>query len=157
MRIKNGYWLSVSVVAILLDFLTKQWVVSHIDFGTSIPVFSFFNLVHAHNYGAAFSFLNIAGGAQRWLFVGLSLLITLALLVWLLRLPHGQKTLAVSLTLIIGGALGNCWERFSQGYVVDFLDFHVANYHWPAFNVADSAVCIGAVLLVWQLFREQRG
>ena len=103
----------------------------------------------AHNYGAAFSFLSDAGGWQRWLFTGLASVVTLVLIVWLLRLPAGEKLTAAALGLIIGGAVGNLIDRVNNGYVVDFIDVYYSGWHWPAFNVADSAITGGVILLLF--------
>ena len=102
----------------------------------------------AHNYGAAFSFLSDAGGWQRWLFTGLSSVVTVVLIVWLLRLTAAEKLTAAALALIIGGAIGNLADRIKHGYVVDFIDVFYRDWHWPAFNVADSAITCGVILLL---------
>jgi signal peptidase II len=108
-----------------------------------------FNVVHATNFGAAFSFLDIPGGAQRWLFSTISLIVSIVLMIWLLRTPATQRWQLTALALIIGGALGNLWDRAVNGYVIDFLQFHLGQYYYPAFNVADSAVCVGAAILIF--------
>lgn len=153
MRIKNLNWLWISVLIVVADQTVKFFVKHHIAFGSSHQITSFFNLVHARNYGAAFSFMDTPGGHQRWLFSLISLAVSGFLTAWLLMSGRGHRLKKISLALIIGGALGNFWGRFSVGYVVDFLDFHVAGHHWPAFNIADSAVCVGAVMLFWLLLR----
>jgi signal peptidase II len=108
----------------------------------------YFNLTMAHNHGAAFSFLAQAGGWQRWFFTVLALVISTVLVVWLAKLKPEAKLEAISLSLVIGGAIGNVIDRIYYGYVIDFLDIYIGSSHWPAFNVADSAICIGAVLLI---------
>jgi signal peptidase II len=116
-------------------------------FGESLPVTSFFNLVLAYNKGAAFSFLAEQAGWQRYFFTGISIAATLFIL-YLLRRHAGRRLFCWALALILGGAIGNLIDRIMYGHVIDFLDFHVLNWHWPAFNVADSAICIGAILFV---------
>jgi signal peptidase II len=141
-------WLPVSVGVIALDLATKAWVSAAFQLGESREVTPFFNLVLAHNTGAAFSFLAGAGGWQRWLFAAVTIAISAALVVGLRR--HGDKPLlATAFALVLGGALGNLYDRLTLGYVVDFLDFHWARSHFPAFNVADSAISIGVALLLW--------
>jgi signal peptidase II len=155
MKIKNYYWLLISLVIVSLDQLTKWLVVEHLFLYQQFPIFNWLNIVYVHNYGAAFSFLNIAGGGQRWFFALLSLLVSCLLIIWLLRGKH-SRCLCFGISLIIGGALGNLWGRLVRGYVVDFIDVHWASYHWPAFNVADSAVTVGAIVLLWQLFIKDK-
>jgi len=141
-------WLLLSAVVIVLDLATKAWVSGAFQLGESREVTPFFNLVLAHNTGAAFSFLAGAGGWQRWLFAAVTIGISIALVVGLKR--HGDKLLlATAFALVLGGALGNLYDRLTLGYVVDFLDFHWARSHFPAFNVADSAITIGVALLLW--------
>lgn len=146
---KYYYWLLV-VAIIVIDQLSKCWVSHYLQLGESRYGTPFFNLVLAHNYGAAFSFLNVPGGLQRWLFVVLSSVISVLLLFWLRTAQ--SRLQATALALILGGAVGNLIGRLFKGYVVDFLQFHWADYCWPAFNVADSAVCIGVGLLIISLF-----
>ena len=120
-----------------------------------VPVTPFFNLCHVRNTGAAFSFLGDAGGWQIFAFAGIALLVTAACLFFLWR--HAKRTLfAFSMSLVISGALGNLWDRLVYGYVTDFLDFHAFGYHWPAFNVADICICIGAAFLVFDEFRREK-
>ena len=146
--------LILALVVLVLDFATKRWVESALFHGEQIPLTSFFNLVLTYNAGAAFSFLSDAAGWQRWFFSaiagGASILI-----VYLLRKHAAEKLFCVALSLILGGALGNLWDRISLGHVVDFLDFYAGGYHWPAFNVADSAIFIGAMLLIVDGFRRK--
>jgi len=124
--------------------------------GDSRPITSFFNLVRAHNPGAAFSFLAQAGGWQRWLFTGIGLAAS-ALMIWMLRAHPGQKLFGFAIACILGGAIGNVIDRLVHGYVVDFLDFHWAGWHFPAFNAADSAITLGAAcLLLDELLRVKR-
>ncbi|MDP1635811.1 MAG: signal peptidase II, partial [Gallionellaceae bacterium] len=124
---------------------------SHFVYGESMAVTSFFNLVLAHNTGAAFSFLSDAGGMQRWLF-SIIAIVASVWIVWLVRKHQTEKLFSFALAFILGGALGNLIDRIAYGYVVDFLDFHWAGYHFAAFNVADSAITCGAALLIWDSF-----
>ena len=156
MNRKNLYWLGLIILVIFLDQLTKYLVRCDIPENTGIHITSFFNLVHASNFGAAFSFLDLPGGAQRLLFSSISLIISVALIIWLLRTPREQRWQLAALSLIIGGALGNFWDRAVNGYVIDFLQFHWGIYYYPAFNIADSAVCVGAAMLVVCLLRSSK-
>jgi len=147
MRSLKG-WLVIAVLIILLDQVSKIWISNHFLYGESVPVTQFFNLVLVHNSGAAFSFLSSAGGWQRWFFsviaLGASIWIT-----WMLHKHLHEKRFCAALTLILGGALGNLIDRVVYGYVVDFLDFYWNIYHFPAFNIADSAITCGAALMIW--------
>ncbi len=148
-------WLGLSALIILLDQLSKTAINSHFSLGESLAVTGFFNLVLAHNSGAAFSFLHDAGGMQRWLFSGIAVIASLWI-IWLLRRHTQQKLFSLALALILGGALGNLIDRISYGYVVDFLDFYWNSYHFPAFNVADSAITCGAMLLIIDSFKGKQ-
>lgn len=146
--------LILALVVLVLDFATKRWVESALFHGEQIPLTSFFNLVLAYNAGAAFSFLSDAAGWQRWFFSAIAG--GASVLIFYLLRKHAAETLfCVALSLILGGALGNLWDRITLGHVVDFLDFHAGGYHWPAFNVADSAIFIGAMLLIVDSFRRK--
>lgn len=145
---KVGRWYLLAVLIVVLDQLTKQWVSSSFSYGESLELLPFLNLTLVHNMGAAFSFLSDAGGWQRWFFAIVSLLVSVVLIVWLSRLPARQYLLATALALVLGGAVGNLWDRVFLGYVVDFVDVYYQKYHWPAFNVADTAITIGAILLI---------
>lgn len=145
-------WLALAALVLLLDQATKAWVLASFRLMESQSVTSFFNLVLVYNSGAAFSFLAGAGGWQKWFFVILALGISLWLLS-LLRRHAQERLLPTSLSLILGGAIGNVVDRLRFDAVVDFLDFHLAGYHWPAFNVADSAISVGVALMLWHQFR----
>ena len=141
-------WLLISALIIGLDWQTKQWATGALELYRPQEILSWLNITLAHNYGAAFSFLSDAGGWQRWMFVVLASVVSLVLLVWLLRLPRAEWLTGLSLGLIIGGAIGNLIDRIQLGYVVDFIDVHFKGWHYPAFNVADSAITVGVVLLL---------
>ena len=149
-------WLGLSGLIIVLDQLTKLWVVSALRLGQSVELTSFFNLVFVYNPGAAFSFLSDAGGWQRWFFVALALAVSVWLTL-LIRSHAAERLLPLAAALILGGALGNVIDRIRFGAVVDFLDVHAAGWHWPAFNVADAAISLGVALLIWQqLFHAEK-
>jgi signal peptidase II len=141
-------WLLVSAVVIFFDWQTKQLATLHLELYRPQEVFSWLNMTLAHNYGAAFSFLADAGGWQRWFFVVLASTVSLVLLVWLIRLPRQEWMTGLGLGLILGGAVGNLVDRFQLGYVVDFIDVHYSGWHYPAFNIADSAITCGVILLL---------
>ena len=145
-------WLSLAII--IADQISKTLMVNWLDLYERVAVLPFFNLTLAHNTGAAFSFLAGAGGWQRWFFVALAVVISAVLVIWMKRLAVTARLEAISLALIIGGAIGNVIDRLIYGYVIDFLDVYVGTYHWPAFNIADSAICIGAVLLIIDSFRK---
>jgi signal peptidase II len=146
--------LILASVVLVLDLATKRWVESALFNGEQIPLTGFFNLVLAYNAGAAFSFLSDADGWQRWFFTAIAAGAS-ALIVYLLRKHADDKFFCIALSLILGGALGNLWDRITLGHVVDFLDFYIGVYHWPAFNVADSAIFLGAMLLIVDSFRRK--
>jgi signal peptidase II len=141
-------WLLLSALIVMLDLWTKSLATESLSLYRPVEVTSWLNMTLAHNYGAAFSFLSDAGGWQRWLFTGLASIVTVVLIVWLLRLPAAEKRTAAALCMIIGGAVGNLVDRMAHGYVVDFIDVYYQNWHWPAFNVADSAITGGVILLL---------
>jgi len=147
-------WLSIVGVVIALDQVSKWLMVSWLSLYETVAVMPFFNLTMAHNTGAAFSFLAQAGGWQRWFFVGLASVISVVLIVWLTKVAD-KKLEAFSISLILGGALGNLIDRVNLGYVIDFLDVYYGTYHWPAFNIADSAIVVGACLLIIDSFRSK--
>ncbi len=147
-------WLWLSALVIILDQLSKAWITSHFVYGESLTIMGVFNLVLAHNTGAAFSFLHDAGGIQRWLFSAIAIVAS-GWIVLLLRKHSGQLLFALGLSLILGGALGNLIDRLAYGYVVDFLLFHWDEHYFPAFNLADSAITCGAFLLILDSFRRK--
>jgi signal peptidase II len=157
MKITLSHWLSLSAIVIVLDQLSKAAISSHLVYGESMAVTSFFNLVLAHNTGAAFSLLDNGVGMQRWLF-SIIAIIASVWIVWLLRKHQSQLLFSFALAFILGGALGNLIDRITYGYVVDFLDFYWGSHHFAAFNLADSAITCGAGLLIWDSFtRKEHG
>jgi signal peptidase II len=145
-------WLGLSLLALVLDQGSKLAVDNTMQLYQSIPVLPFFKLTYVHNTGAAFSFLSQAGGWQRWFFAGLALVISVVITVWLSRLQKHETLLAIALSLILGGAVGNLIDRLAYGYVIDFLDVYYGTWHWPAFNIADSAITLGVVLMLAESF-----
>lgn len=141
-------WLGVSGLIIALDLWTKARVSEALDLYRPVEVLPWLNITLAHNYGAAFSFLSDAGGWQRGFFIVLASAVSLVLLVWLLRLPRREWRTGLGLSLVLGGAVGNLVDRVKLGYVVDFIDVHFGGWHYPAFNVADSAITCGVILLL---------
>ena len=150
-------WLGLAAILFVADQFTKVLILGYYQLGDSTTITSFFNIVRVHNTGAAFSFLAGAGGWQRWFFTAVGVGAA-AFIVWMLRSHPGQKLFAFALSCILGGAVGNVVDRLLHGYVVDFLDFHWAGYHFPAFNIADSAITLGAACLILdELLRVRRG
>ncbi len=146
-------WFFMSALVILLDQLTKLWVVQSLAHGDVVPVTAFFNVVVTYNTGAAFSFLSQASGWQRGFFIAVATAASL-FIAYLLKQHHLEKRFSLGLSLILGGAVGNLWDRIALGHVVDFLDFYIRSYHWPAFNVADSAITCGVALLIWDSVKK---
>ncbi len=149
-------WFCLAFIVMLLDQYTKMLIIETYQLGDATRVTAFFNIVRVHNTGAAFSFLSNASGWQRWFFTSFSI-IAVGVIVWLLRTRGSQRLFATALSFILGGAIGNVIDRLWHGYVVDFLDFHAAGMHFPAFNVADSAITLGAACLILdELLRARR-
>ncbi len=150
------HWLAIALVLVLADQFTKILVIGSFELGEGQAVTGFFNLVRVHNAGAAFSFLAGASGWQRWFFTALGL-VAAVVIVWMLRNHPGQRLFCFALACVLGGAVGNVIDRVLYGYVVDFVDFHWAGMHFPAFNVADSAITVGAACLILdELLRVRR-
>ncbi len=150
------HWLLLSFLVVVLDQLTKLWAQSALQYHQPIPVMPMFNLTLAYNTGAAFSFLSDAGGWQRWFFIVLTLIICGIILRWIWNMRAQERLHAAALALILGGAIGNLIDRVWLGYVIDFIDIYYQRYHWPIFNIADSAITVGVILLMYDLFVNQR-
>lgn len=149
MRESNSLlWMWLSLIVIICDQFSKYAATKYLIYQQANEIFPGFNLTLVHNTGAAFSFLSQAGGWQRWFFIVLTSVISIGLIYWLSTLPRRRIWLAAALALVLGGALGNLWDRISLGYVIDFIDVFYNHWHWPAFNVADSCISIGAGMLI---------
>ena len=148
-------WLGLALIVLILDQFSKVLIMGYYQLGGGTTVASFLNVVRVHNTGAAFSFLAAASGWQRWFFTAIGVAAAL-LIVWLLRSHAGQKLFSFALACILGGAVGNVLDRLMHGYVVDFLDFHWHSAHFPAFNLADSAITLGAACLILDELRRVR-
>lgn len=148
-------WYGISAVVIALDLYTKHLIEAAFAYGDMLTITSFFDLVRYHNQGAAFSFLADAGGWQKWFFSGISVVAAIVI-TYLIQKHRTEKLFCVGLALVLGGAIGNLYDRVTLGYVVDFLNFHYQDLYWPAFNVADSAICIGVGLLLLDSFKKPR-
>jgi signal peptidase II len=149
-------WLGIAAIVILFDQLTKIAVARVFAYGEPHALTPFFNLLLVYNRGAAFSFLAAAGGWQRWAFTALGVAAAIVI-IYLLKKHAAQRMFCTALAFIMGGAIGNVIDRLAYGHVIDFLDFHVNTWHWPAFNLADSAIFVGAALLVFDELRRVRG
>ena len=146
-------WFGLSAVIVALDLFTKHLVQNAFAYGEHLTVTSFFDLVRYHNEGAAFSFLADAGGWQKWFFSGISV-VAIIVITYLIIKNTNQKLFSLGLALVLGGAIGNLYDRVTLGYVVDFLYFHINTFYWPAFNVADSAICVGVGALLLDSFKK---
>ena len=144
--------LRLAALIVVLDQVTKQWALETLSLGVPMPIVPYLNFTLAFNEGAAFSFLSDLGGAQRWLFLGLALVISVFLLVWLRKLPASWSCEILGLNLILGGAIGNVIDRALAGKVTDFIDFYIGTWHYATFNVADMAISIGAFCLILHEF-----
>ena len=146
-------WLWLSAFVIVVDQITKRVIDSAMQLHQTIELIPYFQLTYMRNQGAAFSFLSGAGGWQRWFFIGLAIVASVFIFVWLRKLDPSRRREAVAWALVLGGALGNLIDRILYGYVIDFLDVYVGDWHWPAFNVADSAITVGVALLLLDSFK----
>lgn len=151
-------WFFLSGIIILADFISKWLASSTLSYAQPALVLPFFNLTLLHNYGAAFSFLSDPDSLWQVVFLAIiAIIVSLGIIIWLLKLPRKNNNLMGSgLSLVLGGALGNLYDRLTHGYVVDFLDFYIGAYHWPAFNIADSAICIGAGIVILKSFIHRK-
>lgn len=145
-------WLWLSLLAIILDQWSKIAIDSSMQLYESIAIIPYFNLTYVRNTGAAFSFLSEAGGWQRWFFAVMAIVISAILAIWLYRLKKNETLLAIALALVLGGAIGNLTDRLLYGYVIDFFDVYYQTWHFPAFNIADSAISLGVFLMILESF-----
>lgn len=154
---KKWHWFLLSILVITLDQASKYWVESVLTPYKPMPIFPMLNITLAYNTGAAFSFLSGTGGWHRWFFAGFSLIVSVILMIWLWRTPIKDRLQALGVSLILGGAVGNLIDRGVNGYVVDFIDVYYKYHHFATFNLADSAICIGAAALILDLiFRKEQ-
>ena len=154
-KFRTSVLLSASVLIFLLDRLTKYLCNAYLSYGQPVTVFPGFDLLLAYNTGAAFSFLSDAGGWQRWFLTAFSSSISVLLIIWIIRLPKSEKLSAIALCLILGGALGNLYDRMFNGYVVDFISVYYESFRFATFNIADSSVFLGACLMILDIFRNK--
>jgi|TARA_X000000368_G_scaffold396691_1_gene365181 signal peptidase II len=145
----------LSFTVIIIDQITKYFAVEKLALHEVKSIYEGFNLILIYNEGAAFSFLSDAGGWQRWFLIGVSCVVCVFIVVWMYQSISKSKCLLAGLSLILGGALGNLWDRLSLGYVVDFIEVYYKDLYWPAFNIADSAITIGAILLILDIFLKE--
>ncbi|MBD1572821.1 signal peptidase II [Vibrio sp. S17_S38] len=152
-------WLWLAALVFVADISIKLMVMNNMGYGWTnrIEILPFFNLLYVHNLGAAFSFLSDQPGWQRWFFTGIAFVVSAMLIIWMRKLPAEESWNNPAYAMVIGGALGNVFDRLVHGFVVDYLDFFWGSYHWPAFNLADAAICIGAVMIVLDGFRSKKG
>lgn len=156
LRSTGLFWLWIAILVIGVDRFAKYWIVHHLTTYETFAVLPIFNLILVYNKGASFGFLNTASGWQNLFFGSLALIVSIMMISWLAKLSARDNCLAISLSLIVGGALGNAWDRILYGHVVDFFDFHIGNWHFAVFNVADSAICIGAFMLLIHWLRQSK-
>ncbi|KTD16407.1 signal peptidase II [Legionella jordanis] len=151
---KKWPWFLLAVLIIVLDQCTKYWAAMTLIPYQPEALMPMLNFTLAYNSGAAFSFLSGTGGWHRWVFAGFSLIMSIVLTLWLVRLPKSAKLQSLAISLILGGAIGNLYDRAALGHVIDFIDLYYKNYHWPVFNLADSAICVGAFFLLIDLCKN---
>ncbi len=147
-KMRYALWMALAILVLILDQWTKYLAVTRLDENMALYVLPVLNFTLHYNSGAAFSFLSDAGGWQRWFFTAIAVLVSSVLAVWIYRLPAQQKLLAASLALILGGAVGNVWDRVLLGYVIDFISVHYQQHYFPTFNIADAAISVGAALML---------
>ena len=148
MTFKTRHWLGAAMAIVVIDQLTKLLAMQTLNYGDPVAIVPGLNLTLVYNTGAAFSILSEASGWQRWLFAAVALIVSVVITFWLRQVGSREWWLPIALTLILGGAIGNFWDRIRLGYVIDFIQVYYQQWSWPAFNVADSAICVGAVMLL---------
>lgn len=149
-------WMLIAILVVALDQLSKWWIRALFELYEATPLFPGLQIIYVRNLGAAFSFLSTAGGWQRWFFITLSLIASIAIVIWISRLPKQRNLEALGLSFVLGGAIGNLVDRVLLGYVVDFIDVYYQSWHWPVFNVADSAITVGVVIMIVDILFYQR-
>jgi len=154
MRFTTLHWLMLALVVVVLDQLTKFGASAALNYAEPVAIFPGLNFTLAHNTGAAFSLLSDASGWQRWFFAAIALVVSVVITAWLRQIDDEERWLPLALSLILGGAIGNFIDRLNLGYVVDFIQVYYKTWYWPAFNIADSAICVGAVVLVLSGWRQ---
>lgn len=148
LRVSGWAWLWVTLVVILLDRISKHWVITHLDFFESLRLLPFLNFTLAYNTGAAFSFFDSGSGWQNILLGSLAMIVGVIVLAWLKKLSRAERFICISLCLILGGALGNVLDRLLYSHVIDFIDFHLSDWHFAIFNIADASICVGSFMLM---------
>ena len=148
MTLKTRHWLGAACGIVMIDQVTKYLALQWLNYGDPVAIVPGLNFTLVFNTGAAFSLLSDASGWQRWLFAAVALTVSIVIILWLRQIGSKEWWLPIALTLILGGAIGNFWDRVSLGYVIDFIQVYYQQWSWPAFNVADSAICVGAVMLL---------
>jgi len=151
---KKYLWIFITILVFALDRITKSLALDYLPLGEPISILPMFNLFFTFNTGAAFSFLNQAGGWQEWLFGAIAVGVSISIIIWQLKITIEHLWLKIALALIIGGTLGNLYDRITYHKVIDFLDFYFRQWHYPVFNIADSAICIGAIMLIIDILRN---
>jgi signal peptidase II len=157
LQTKRAQWLILALIVLVLDYVTKQYASSVLSYAQPVPVIPVFNFTLVHNYGAAWSFLADQGGWQRWFFAVIAIVVSAGLIGWLLFTKQVSQWERLAIALVLGGALGNLYDRVFLGYVIDFLDFHYAGRHFPAFNIADVGISCGAAILIFDSLFFTRG
>jgi signal peptidase II len=157
LTLHKGHWISLVLVllAVILDQYTKAVASTHLTYGVPVYVAPYLDWTLLHNPGAAFSFLSDQGGWQRWFFTVIAAVVSVVLVIWIARLEVAKRFESIALALVLGGALGNLIDRIQLGYVVDFISLHYQQYYWPAFNIADSAICMGVAMLLLDMLRSR--
>lgn len=153
---RNLIWLLVSLIIIILDQLSKHWIMANLTYGQPWEILPVFNLTLSYNPGAAFNFLSAANGWQRWLFTAIAVLVSIYVIFWLTRVSAKDYLSKIGLSFVLGGALGNLYDRLHYGYVIDFIQVHYQNWYFPDFNLADSAITLGAVCIILTLLFDKK-
>jgi len=154
--VRRYHWILIAVLVFALDRISKVLAFQHLQIEEPVGIFPMFNLFLTFNTGAAFGFLHEAGGWQEWLFIGVASVVSIFLIIWVFQIKTNHLWLKVALALVLGGTLGNLYDRVVYSHVIDFLDFYYNQWHYPAFNLADSAICIGAIMLIIDIFMQKK-